>query len=291
MRRKLALLGLAVSTIACGGLSASPAATPVVSTMVAATLQAMTAAVSSTASPPTSPGNSFSADGVSVVIPTGVASGATAESVPAVTEQSGAPWDVAPAYLRLTLQGYILQNKFFQPQIMVYPAAEYAAASNGAAISMPRLQAILANPSAPLTNDVLPRLPYVNAEQAIGAAPKIVAFSNGNGVRVLAEYAQYFAPINNHDLFYHYEGLTTDGKSYVVATLPINAGFLAPESDLTSVVPAGGVPFPGMDSTDSNVFVTYYQSVADLLEAAPPEAFQPILTDLDSLIQSLQISR
>ena len=207
-----------------------------------------------------------------------------------MTDQSGAPWDVAPAYIRLTLQGYVLQDKFFQPQIMVYPAAEYAAASNGAAISIPRLQAILASPSAPMTNDVLPRLPYVNAEQAIGAAPKIIAFKNGSGVRVLAEYAQYFAPINNHDLFYHYEGLTSDGKSYVVATLPINAGFLAPESDPASVVPAGGVPFPGMDNTDSKVFVTYYQAVADMLKAAPPDAFQPTLTDLDSLIQSLQVS-
>ena len=291
MHRKLALLGLAASTFACGGLSTSPATAPEVSTIVAATLQAMTAPASTSANPPTAAGNAFSAEGVSLVIPAGVAGGTTAESVPAVTEQSGAPWDVAPAYVRLTLQGYVLQNKFFQPQIMVYPTAEYAAASNGAAISIPRLHAILASPSAPMTNDVLPRLPYANAEQAIGAAPKIVAFRNGNGVRVLAEYAQYFAPINNHDLFYHYEGLTTDGKSYVVATLPINAGFLAAESDPASVVPAGGVAFPGADNADPIVFSTYYRAVADLLEATPPDAFQPTLTDLDSLIQSMQISR
>jgi hypothetical protein len=285
------LLGLAASTIACGLLSASPAATPVVSTIVAATLQAMTAPASTSASPPSSAGNSFSADGVSVVIPAGVASGAIAESVPAVTDQSGAPWDVAPAYVRLTLQGYILQDKFFQPQIMVYPAAEYAAAGNGAANSIPRLQAILASPSAPMTNDVLPRLPYVNAEQAIGAAPKIVAFSTAAWCACVAEYAQYFAPINNHELLYHYEGLTTDGKSYVVATLPINSAFLAAESDPASIVPAGGVPFPGMDNADPEAFSAYYQAVADLLVATPPDAFQPTLTDLDSLIQSMQVSR
>jgi hypothetical protein len=187
--------------------------------------------------------------------------------------------------------GYTLQGKFFQPQIMIYPAVEYAAANNGAAISIPRLQAILASPSAPMTNDVLPRLPYVNAEQAIGAAPKILAFKNGTGVRALAEYAQNFATINNHDLFYHFEGLTSDGKSYVVATLPINAGFLAPESDPSAVVPAGGVPVPGMDSTDPKAFASYYQAVSDMLNAAPPESFQPTLTDLDNLIQSLQVAR
>ena len=83
----------------------------------------------------------------------------------------------------------------------------------------------------------------------------------------------------------------SDGKSYVVATLPVNAGFLAPESDPSSVVPAGGIPFPAVDPTDSKPFTTYYQAVTDLLEAAPPEAFQPTLTALDSLIQSLQVSQ
>ena len=77
MQKKLALLALAASTVACGLLSTSPATTPVVSTIVAATLQAMTAPASTSASPPTSAGNSFSADGVSLVIPTGLASGAT----------------------------------------------------------------------------------------------------------------------------------------------------------------------------------------------------------------------
>jgi hypothetical protein len=251
----------------------------------------MTAPASTIASPPTPAGTSFAADGVSIVIPTGLATGASAETVTAVTDEGGAPWDVAPAYTRLTLEGYALQGKFFQPQIMIYPAPEYAAASNGAGISIQRLQAILASPSAPITNDVLPRLPFVNADQIIGAAPMVVPFTNGSGVRALAEYAQYPAQINNEELFYHFEGLTGDGRFYIVATLPINAGFVAPGSDPSSTAPSGGVPFPPAGSTDTSAFENYYQAVTSMLNAAAPDAFQPTLTDLDILMQSLQVTR
>ncbi len=288
MRRMVAILTLVTSTIACSLLSTSGPSTPAVATVVAATLQSMTAAP--TTGSETSAGILFASNGISLVIPPGLASGATAETVPARTDESDGPWGMAPAFTRLTLEGYALQDKFFEPQIMVYPAPEYAAVNTGAAISIPRLQAILANPSAPVTNDVLPRLPFANAEQAIGAAPKIVAFKNGTGIRVLAEYAQYFATINNHDLFYHYEGLTGDGKYYVVTTLPINAGFLAPDSDPNSVVPSAGIPFPGYDSTDPGTFQNYYSAVSDLLSGAGPDAFTPTLSDLDGLIGSLQVS-
>ncbi len=290
MRRILAILTLVTSTIACSLLSTGGPSAPAVSTIVASTLEALTAPASSTTSPEAAAGITFASNGVSLVIPTGLASGATAENVSARTDESEGPWGIAPAFTRLTLQGYALHDKFFEPQIMVYPAQEYAAVNAGAAISVPRLEAILADPSAPVTNDVLPRLPFANAEQAIGAAPKIVDFKNGTGLRVLAEYAQYFATINNHDLFYHYEGLTSDGKYYVVTTLPINAGFLAQDSDPNSVVPPGGIPFPGYDSTDPGAYQNYYGAISDLLSGAGPDAFTPKLSDLDSLIESLQVS-
>ena len=224
---------------------------------------------------------------MSLVIPNGLASGAASETVPAVTDQTGAPWEVSPAYTRCTLQAYPLQGKFFQPQLLVYPAQDYAAASAGAAMSIQRLQAILASASPQLSNDLLPRLPFANADQIIGAQPKVINFNGGSGVRVLAEYAQYFAPINNHELFYHFEGLTSDGKTYLVAILPVNASFLAGESDPAASLPPDGVPFPGTSTTDPNVFVSYYQSITGKLNSTSPEAFQPTLTALDALITSI----
>lgn len=295
VQRALLLLVLTSSTIACGLLSNSAAPTADVSTIVAATLQAINTPASpavsaSAAASPAPAGIRFESEGISLLIPIGLAGGASAERVPAVTDQGGAPWEVAPAYVRLTLQDYAVQGKFFQPQIMVYPAQEYAAVSNGASISIQRLQAVLASPSAPMTNDALPRLPFANAEQSIGALPRIISFQNGSGVRVLAQYAQGFNQINNYELFYHFEGFTSDGKSYIVATLPINAEFLAPGNDPASAAPPVGVPFPGLDNADPSVFANYYSAVVDKLNATAPDSFQPSLGALDSLIGSLQVS-
>jgi hypothetical protein len=282
---------LAAAILACSSLAA-PTAPPVdVGTLAASTLEAFGAPASVPAPTDAAPsGTSVSFENVRFAIPQGLASGAACETVPAVDEQSGAPWEVAPAYARCTLQAYPLQGMFFRPQIMVYPAPQYAAASAGATNSIQRLQAILAGPSPALGNDGLPRLPYANADQIIGAQPTVLPFTGGGGVRVLAEYAQYFAPINNHELFYHFEGLTSDGKSYIVTTLPVNAAFLAGESDPAASIPADGIPFPGIDVTNPSAFSSYYQAVTDRLSTTAPDAFRPALASLDALIGSLQVS-
>ncbi len=304
LRRLLWIGALAGAILACSSVAAPGTAEPGISTIVAGTLQAITTPVAgiptsapagpastSAPAPTQASGAQVTFGNISFVIPTGLASGASCENVPAVGAQSGGPWETAPAFTRCTLQGYPLSGKFFEPQIMVYPAQDYASVNDGAAMSLQRLQAIVANPSGPLGNDVLPRLPFANAEQAIGAAPKIIDFQGGKGVRVFAEYAQYFASINNHDLFCHFEGLTTDGKSYIVAVLPINAAFLAASSDPNAPVPAGGIPFPGYNTTDSTVFKNYYDSVSSKLGATSPQDFQPSLTDLDTLIGSLHVAQ
>lgn len=242
-------------------------------------------------SEPAGEGTSFPFPGGRLVIPPSLAGGATVEIVPAVDEQSGAPWDVAPEYVKISFQGYPLQGKFFQPQLLIYPAAEYSAGSEAAAQSIQSLQAILANPSAALNERALPHLPFANAAQVFAAQIQPVSFRNGQGVRSLTEYAQYVATVNNHDLFYHFQGLTENGESYVVAILPVNADFLAADSDPASPLPAGGIPFPGYDITDESQFLAYYQSVTDLLNAAPTDQLEPSLASLDALIQSLEVTK
>jgi hypothetical protein len=291
LRHLLPALSVLLAVLACSSLPIASPSNLNVSTVVAATLQAITGptAVSAPTQAAAS-GIPVASAGISMVIPEGLANGATSEAMPEVTDQGGAPWEVAPAYTRFTLQAYPLQGKFFQPQIMVYPAPQYTAVGTGAAISIQRLQAILSSPAPSLGNDILPRLPYANAEQIIGAQPGVIPFTGGSGVRVLAEYAQGFSTINNQELFYHFQGLTSDGKYYIVTTLPINAAFLAAESDPAAAVPADGIPFPGLDASQPSAIVSYYQAVSDRLNTTAPEAFQPSLSLLDALVRSLQVS-
>ncbi len=224
---------------------------------------------------------------LSLVIPAGVASGGTGELFARADGDAIAPWEVTPGHLELTLNGYALQNTFHTPRLFVYPAPEYAALQNGAASSVQRLQAILASPQAPITADNLPFVPFFNAGAQVVAKTQRLAFQNGAGVRFITQYGQDVGPITNLGLFYHFQGLTSDGKYYLIAILPVNLPTL--QADYEAPLPPGGLPFP--DYSDPNAdFAGYYTQMADLLESTLPGALTPHLENLDLLVQSIQIT-
>lgn len=259
---------------------------PNVETLVAMTFEALTAL----APPPTAQPNgaAISYQNVSFILPTGLATNALAGTVPAVTATPDGPgWDVAPGYIKFQLENYALYNTFHDAYILIYPAQEYAAVNEGAANSIARLQAILSGAAAP-TAENLPHITFFNAGQAFAAQIKTIQFQGGSGVRFLTEYAQYYATANNNDLFYEFQGLTSDGKYYILAILPASHPLLAMDENPETVIPAGGIPFPGYDN--QNALETYYPAVVNLLNSAAPESFNPALGTLDALIQSLNIT-
>jgi hypothetical protein len=220
---------------------------------------------------------------IRLILPNGLSTSATAETIDVVTDQTGAPWDIAPAHLQLTLQGYPPNNSFSVPQIFVYPAQQYAAANQNAAESMKRLQAIMLKPDAQYTNDVLPYIPFFNAGQVLAAQEKVINFNGGSGIRIVTQYSSDVSPINNGGLFYHFEGLTGDGKIYIVAILPTS---LPADNNPGSPVPNGGIPFPQNDASGSS-FENYFKQVTDLVNSSSADEFNPPLTLLDALIQSI----
>ena len=261
-------------------------------TVVAATMQAYTASpIESLSTPAVTPqaatqpgGIPISYEGVSFIIPNAVASGANTEKMTAVESNSGAPWDIAPTHLRFTLTGYQLQAKFHEPRVFVYPADEYAQINPTASEQIDRLKKILAGGT--ILQETLPTVPFFNAASQIAANIKLISFQNGRGVRSLTQYAQYAAPINNHEIFYHFQGLSGDGKYYIVAILPITAPVLAEDEKPEATVPQGGIPIPG-DVGPNDV---YYFSVTEKLNSLDPDSYTPSLNTLDMLIQSLSLT-
>ncbi|HLO33801.1 MAG TPA: hypothetical protein VK249_31930 [Anaerolineales bacterium] len=284
------IIGLVMVTWACtwsAGIPLTPTPVDEVGTIVAATMQALTVAPgqgASTQNATQTSGASVSFENVSFVLPNGLAGSANPESVPAVSEGGGAPWEVAPAHLKFTLTGYQLQGKFFEPTIFVYPADEFAQANSGAAEQIDRLKKVLSG--SPLLKETLPMVSFFNAASLIAANIQLVSFQNGRGVRELTQYDQYAAPINNHELFYHFQGLTTDNKYYVIAILPINAAILAENETPAAPIPSGGVPIP----TDIGPNEGYYISVTQKLNSLSPDGFTPALSALDALIQSIVVT-
>jgi hypothetical protein len=273
-------------TLACGLSNAAipttqPDQSAQLETAVAATVQAMVTNV-----PPAPKGITVSFQNVSFMIPDGLASGAKSELVPAATEADGGPWGVAPEHIVFTLTGYSVAVGNFQAVVEVYPADAYAGANSWAASSLTRLRAVLASPAAPLTNDNLPTVPFNGAAaQQYAAQAKILEFQGGTGVRMFSQYAQFPGPILRDDSFYHYEGLTSDGKYMVAVLLPV----ILPLKATSDNPSADGVAYPA-DLSNSAGLVAYYKGITDLLNRAAPEAFQPTLTQMDALIQSISVS-
>ena len=284
MKKKiLGFAGVLFVSLACG-LSA-PTTTQAqsgVETIVAETLQAVTANAPATTS---QSGISVSFQNVTFVIPGGLASGANSELVPLADETNSDPWSIAPEHILFTLTGYSSPVGSFEPVVRVYPAQEYAAVSPWAESSLTRLQSILANPTGLLTNGNLSTVPFNGAAaQQYAAQAKLLTFNSGTGVRMISQYSQFPGPITKDNSFYHFEGLTNDGK-YMVAilfsvSLPLQATADNPSAD--------GVPYPS-DIANASGLISYYQGITDKLNAASPESFQPALIQLDTLIQSITV--
>ncbi len=256
----------------------------------AATIQATsTSSAMPTALPTSSTGVAVSYGPVSLILPPGLASGINGSQVPHSEGQDLPYWEVTPGHTILNLEGYPLQGKFHQPQIYIYPAQAYAEMVPGAFESIHRLDNILYGPSAPITVDQLPAVPFFNAQQVFASSIQKISFQNGGGVRFLTEYAQYPASVNNQDLFYLFQGVTRDGAYYIIAILPISNPALAETSDGGAVLPPGGVPYPDITAPNPDM-PGYYSAVTNLLNAQSPEAFAPTIKQLDSLVQSMRVA-
>jgi hypothetical protein len=226
---------------------------------------------------------------LSLEIPSSVAAGASGSDIAPVTAEDAAYWEKTPGHLQVSLDDYyILQGKFHQARIYVYPALEYAQLVPAAFESIHRLRNFLHAPDA-VSAGQLPTVPFFNAAQVVASNVQPISFQNGSGIRFVTEYAQGFVSVNNQDLFYHFQGVTDDGNDYIVAVLPVTSPVLAETDDPDAALPAGGIPFPDLESADPNM-QGYFDAVAALLDAQTAESFSPSLSQLDALIQSMWVA-
>jgi len=274
------LIAILILISSCSGSNTISNSTDDVSVVVEQTLQALTA------SAPV--GIPLSYNNISFVIPNGLATNGNVETVPAADEEDGGPWGVAPEYTLIQLENYAGRNEpsYLSASIRVYPLQAYADSNSWAEGSINRLRAILASPSMSLSNNVLPAIPFNGAAaQQYAAQPALLMFTNGTGVRMISQYAQFPAPITKDNSYYHFEGITSDGQYLIAAVFPVTL----PLQSTMDNPSADGIPFPDYATATPSDFETYYQAVTDKLNASPNNSFQPNLDLLDALIRSIQI--
>jgi hypothetical protein len=300
-RYLLGLMGILLfATLACGLSDQATPPPPLdvnkLSTIVVATFRAMTpASIAPTQVPPgeaqptpvpQSNGITVNFNNLSFMIPNGLAIGIAGETVPAVTADNGAPWEVGPAYIKVTLSSYPLQGTMWQPEIRIYPADEYRLINPIAGQRLDEIKSITANPNGSQPAN-LPFLPFINAAQDFHAQMQVVNFQNGSGIRYITQFDQAPIPVNNQEMFYTFQGLSQDGKYFISATLPVNLAFLPADNSLNSPTPADGIP---MVWNNFENFPTYLTAITQKISTTDPNAFNPTLTTLDALIQSIKIT-
>ena len=232
--------------------------------------------------------------GINMEIPGCLPVSPSIEFVPAqLYDPMGGPQEVFPQHRRINFSGYPLSGTFFPPYMRVFPVADFAAAyalaeEDYTAPIVTQMQELLtARP--PAVDEALPFLVMAGAAQVFHTKMEYLDFANGSGVRYLTSYGQYYVPYNNHDLFYTFQGLTSDGKYWVSVIFPVNHPVLPPTYDSTAV-PVGGMPIPSWDSpTYAEDMETYYAAMQGIMTASADDSFVPGLDCLDQYIQSLNI--
>ena len=280
MKRMMCFLAiLSVLSFACNILTIP---TPSISTAVPPTLAIPTATEPQAATlppvtpEPTGPQANVTCNELSLYLDPGMASGYNCETIPASTEGM----EMHPQHTQLTLTGYALADKFFTAHISVYPIQEYIKLyPEYIPPAVAALQALIGGAAA--SGDNLPFLPVLPAAQVFRAQYRALPFASGAGIRYLALYAQYFAPVNNHDLFYTYQALTGDGKYWVSAILPINHPILPDNADN----PPGGMTWEQFGSS----YETYNADMTAQLNSQTSDSFIPGLSALDTLVASILI--
>ena len=223
-----------------------------------------------------------SATAVTLPTPTPATSGITLELrgvaqdmlVETVSMPTFSWWVDAPLYRRVTLQGYPVTDHQYQPRIYIYPAADLASADTKAANAAENLQALLQTRQA---GDKLPFLPLITDVQVMHAQMQYLDFKSGTGVRFITMYSNGMAAVNNHDLIYTFQGLTSDGKYYVAVVMPVT------HPDLPADSLSGGSVGMGKD------YQNYVANTVTKLNRQPASSFTPDLAKLDALVQSIEV--
>jgi hypothetical protein len=110
---------------------------------------------------------------------------------------------------------------------------------------------------------IIPILPPVETIQLFCAQVRYLDFAGGAGVRFIARYSMEDNPTVAENIFYTFQGITTDGRYYISAFYPIAV------KDL-----------PEMAATLTTL---------NFLNRLVPADFSPDLDRIDEMIKSLQL--
>ena len=217
---------------------------------------------------------------VSLSLDPSLGTGFECETIPEATGADLAYWDKHPEYTEITLKNYPLTDSIFSPRITVYPVQRFSELlPDIVPARLADLQSLLSGGT--FGSKEMPMLPPFNSVQMFQVQPDVIPFQNGKGFRYLTQYSQGIVPINNQELFYTFQGLTSDGKYWVSVILPISSPNLMAD---------GKNPPDGQSMEEfAGNYKTYLTDTVAQLNGQSSDSFTPTINQLDAMIQTIQV--
>ena len=207
----------------------------------------------------------------------------SARRIPArvLEDPSEKPDDVKGEHLSFTFEGYPQRKEtFFNPVIEIYKLDDFRSAFKASpeyVRGIDRAVRDLKRRIATRNRDTrteIPYLPFVDASQAFRSRVRLINFGKGKGIAFLTQYNIEPSVINNQGVAYIFQGLTDDGRHYIVATFPIATSILA-ESFADSSHSAFTLPSSMESSRNKAAYNQYVSRIALKLNNLPGNRFEP----------------
>jgi len=209
--------------------------------------------------------------------------------------ESDKPDNVAPRHLLLTLK----KSNRREAVIAVYPIRDFRRVwkpveKNTKYIfddELENLRKVIKNTKFRRGGREIPYLLYYDAHQTFNAKVKSFSFQSGKGIFFLSQINQDVMLVNNDRLTYYFQGITGDGKHFVLAEFPVKVSFL-PDSWRAEEFEDYQIPaYFYADKTNQKRYDQYISKITKRLENLPPDQYEPNLKRFEEIISSLKIEK
>lgn len=140
------------------------------------------------------------------------------------------------------------------------------------------LRNLLAARPTPIPNTGMPILPPNYPANDLAVQGEYLDTSLGSGVRYVGRFAQDLNPVTNEGYFYVFQGFTSDGVYLISFIYPVTSQVLPPQEEITED------ELLEMEADPEG----YLAAKAEELNTLPPSDWEPDLTELDAVIDSLE---
>ncbi len=219
------------------------------------------------------------AGNMSLKLPTEVAYTVDVAWIPGIDDGGGLPDSWSPPHRLVTFTNYRIQHHFHTPEIYVYPKEELIDRGSPRSAALDSLIQLLDNPGRDLrAEQSLPFLPVFNAAQLFHVLEERISSEHSSGIRYLTLYSQAYVGVTDYELFYTYQGLTSDGKYYIAAVLPINSDLLSDQEPSSAE----------METIIAN-YDAYLTPIIAMLNGDGGASLTPPLAALDAMMLSISV--